>query len=53
MVFCYYNMKLAFRDRQAEANCVDKYDPLDMFENFIGDAEVEETNCISGSDPSI
>ena len=32
LVYCYYNMKLQIRDKEAEINHVDRGDPLDVFD---------------------
>lgn len=42
MVYCYYNMRLALRDKKAEEDRVDEYDPLDIYDAAIGDDDVEE-----------
>ncbi|KAM1925520.1 hypothetical protein ACFX13_032793 [Malus domestica] len=42
LVYCYYNMKLQIRDKEAEIDHVDRGDPLDVFDIVGEDDDTEE-----------
>ncbi|CAL9018889.1 unnamed protein product [Prunus brigantina] len=41
LVYCYYNMKLQIRDKEAEIDHVDRGDPLDVFDIAAKDDDTE------------
>ncbi|CAL8085105.1 unnamed protein product [Prunus armeniaca] len=41
LVYCYYNMKLQIRDKEAERDHVDRGDPLDVFDIAAEDDDTE------------
>ncbi|KAI5317211.1 hypothetical protein L3X38_036918 [Prunus dulcis] len=41
LVYCYYNMKLQIRDKEAEIDHVDRGDPLDVFDIAAEDDDTE------------
>ena len=41
LVYCYYNMKLQIRDKEAEIDHVDRGDPLDVFDIVAEDDDTE------------
>ncbi|XP_048444125.1 uncharacterized protein LOC125479134 [Pyrus x bretschneideri] len=41
LVYCYYNMKLQIRDKEAEIDHVDRGDPLDVFDIVVEDDDTE------------
>ncbi|XP_068328265.1 uncharacterized protein [Pyrus communis] len=41
LVYCYYNMKLQIRDKEAEIDDVDRGDPLDVFDIVAEDDDTE------------
>ncbi|CAN6585860.1 unnamed protein product [Malus baccata var. baccata] len=43
LVYCYYNMKLQIRDKEAEIDHVDRGDPLDVFD-IVGEDDDTEGN---------
>ncbi|CAL2228601.1 unnamed protein product [Prunus armeniaca] len=42
LVYCYYNMKLQIRDKEAERDHVNRGDPLDVFDIAAEDDDTEE-----------
>ncbi|XP_048427361.1 uncharacterized protein LOC125471206 isoform X2 [Pyrus x bretschneideri] len=41
LVYCYYNMKLQIRDKEAKIDHVDRGDPLDVFDIVVEDDDTE------------